>query len=131
MVVDCRTSVIKGRYYDSKDNNPAAGLKMNMKIARELLHGLKLLFQAHVPSFEEMEYNTEEHTPLQVRNNKSGSLDGGSACGPFVFLIIKEIMQYIVDCYENGKQEAIGGLSLLADFAARLQWDSMHTRQFI
>jgi hypothetical protein len=130
MVVDCRTSVLKGRYYDSKDNNPAADRITNMNVARHLLHGLKLLFQ-DVPGFEEINYTIEEHTPLQGRGNKSGFLDGGSACGPFVFLIIKEIVQYIVECYEDGAPEAIGDLSLPEDFAARLQWDSMYTRQVI
>jgi hypothetical protein len=69
-----------------------------------------------------------ENTLLEGRDTRSGYLDGGSACGPFVFLITKGVVQYIVECYEDQKPEAICDLNLSSKFAGRLQWDSMHTR---
>jgi hypothetical protein len=43
----------------------------------------------------------------------------------------KELTQFIVDCNEDGKPEAIGDLSLPQGFARRLRWDSRHTRMTI
>jgi hypothetical protein len=43
----------------------------------------------------------------------------------------KELTQFIVDCKEDGKPEAIGDLSLPQGFARRLRWDPRHTRRTV
>jgi hypothetical protein len=136
MVVDCRATVVSARYLDSLHNNTANGMSRNMQVTECLLLGLQVLQAKYTStalsnSPTRIPLYVDPNTPSQRYNNKSGHREGISACGPFIFLIVKEIVQYIVECHEEGKQDAIGDLSLLPDYVKKLDWDSKHTREVL
>jgi hypothetical protein len=134
MVVDCRGSTLSAVYLDSLRNNIRNGMSRNMQVARCLLLGLKLVeakLSDTTTSIDPatMTFTIDPNTPSQRHDNESGIEEHISACGPFVFLIVKEIVQFIVECHEERKKDSIGPLSLPRGYAARLKWDSKHTRQ--
>ncbi|KAG9190896.1 hypothetical protein G6011_08984 [Alternaria panax] len=134
MIVDCRTPETPALYLDSIHRNMNYGKSANMNVAEHILVGLRLLFQrerGNECKAQHVIFNVDTNAPSQRSENKSGGVEGGSACGPFVFLIVKELVQYIIECREEGKQVVIGDLTLPPGFAAKLEWDSKHTREVI
>jgi hypothetical protein len=134
MIVDCRTPDMRALYFDSMHNNTNQGFSPNMEVSRHILVGLRLLCQTKFDNAgkpDDILFYIDPNTPLQRDDNKSGRIEGGSACGPFIFLIVKELVQYIIECHEEGKQDQIGNLALPPNFAVELDWDSRHTREVI
>ncbi|KAF2029304.1 hypothetical protein EK21DRAFT_113035 [Setomelanomma holmii] len=103
MVVDCRDpKLLKGRYFDSLNRRPNDKC-INQVIARYNLQWLATLFNEQGIHYGDFSLRVDPHTPLQARDNYAGREEAGSACGPFVWLIAKEVAQYIVECNEDGK----------------------------
>ncbi|KAF2125838.1 hypothetical protein P153DRAFT_389291 [Dothidotthia symphoricarpi CBS 119687] len=129
MVVDVRGKTFKGRYFDSFCTEVTSH---NATAAYTVLKGLRAL-EAHVQpegqDGRDIELVVDKKTPHQGRDNVSGAADGGAACGPFVWAITKEILQFIVDCREDGA--VVTDIALPAGFGRRWAWDSRHTRMVI
>ena len=51
--------------------------------------------------FTHQDFGTAVCAPSQVRDNAAREVDGGSACGPMVWALAKELVQYILDCRED------------------------------
>jgi hypothetical protein len=134
MIVDCRPagngqlSQLTGFYLDSLFNFEHSKV-LNQCVANYILTGVQMMFNNTTFTFAGTRLLVDRHTPSQVRHNHN-QMDGGSACGPFVWLMAKEFIQYIVECHENNKPVAYD-LRLPADYAQRLDWNSAHTRKTI
>jgi hypothetical protein len=88
MVVDCRLEKLDRYYYDSwhpvfDEEEP------NHVVAWNVLFGLQALLNASDASpgqYQGVEVLSGPNVPLQSRHNASAGPDGGSACGPFVWV---------------------------------------------
>jgi hypothetical protein len=127
MLVDCRGPSLKGHYLDSLHNS-ANATSISQVIGEMILQGLQILLNNESYRYSDVEFIVDPHAPSQSLHNQSRKTDGGSACGPFVYLMAKEICQFVVECGEEGR-EVPRDLSLPAGFAERLRWDSSLTRQ--
>lgn len=146
LLIDCRTRNMQAHSLDSLDNKPGMHREYfdtvtqrfrdmrsdNYKVAECITKGLEVLLNSHIPGVcKKIDLTFDTCTPHQSHQNTSRHCNSGGACGPFVYLAVKEIVQYIVECYADNKSEAIGNLKLPANFAAELQWNSQYTRQSI
>jgi hypothetical protein len=127
MVVDCRGPLLKGYYLDSLHNEANAN-NMNQFIALMILEGVQILLNNAQYTCSGVDLIVDPYAPSQSRHNRSKKTDGGSACGPFVYLMAKEFCQYVLECGEDGKQVP-RDLGLPRGFAERLDWDSTQTRR--
>jgi hypothetical protein len=99
IAVDCRGDVLQGYYFDFLSNTPDRS--ENLCISKHLLMGVALLLNK-----DENKFNLSIAPPMWIdgnapsqsrRDNTYAFFDGGNACGPFVWLIAKELTQYIVE----------------------------------
>ncbi|KAF2824756.1 hypothetical protein CC86DRAFT_468072 [Ophiobolus disseminans] len=126
IIVDCRSDVLTGHYLDSLHNTPNFN-SLNHLAAHYVLRGLQLLLNDSGHKYGKVDLKFERNAPLQGRHNANRGLDGGGACGPFVWLMAKEYSQYIVEC--RHEDNAAINLDLPRGYAQRLQWDSARTRK--
>ncbi|KAI4651882.1 hypothetical protein J4E93_002078 [Alternaria ventricosa] len=143
LLVDCRSSIIKGRYFDSSYYE-SAGLSRHYgieesnicKAAMMTLSGVRMMLNHVQPGrFDEDEFvfDIDTHCPNQAHENVSGNKDGNGACGPFVWEMSKEITQYIADCREDHDFPDDGQINpcLPGGYQGRRNWDSARTRKAI
>jgi hypothetical protein len=78
--------------------------------------------------FSTSQFLVDANTPSQKFGNLSQEADGGSACGPFVWLMAEEFVQWAVEIWEDGK-DVPREVFLPMGFAEKLGWDSGRTRQ--
>ncbi|KAI4714719.1 hypothetical protein J4E89_000400 [Alternaria sp. Ai002NY15] len=143
LLVDCRSSTIKGRYFDSSYYE-SAGLLHHYamedsnicKAALMILTGVRTMLNHVQPgrfNEEEFVFDIDTHCPNQGHENVSGEEDGLGACGPFVWEMSKEITQYIADCREDPNFPNVGQVDpCLPDcYQRRRNWDSAKTRRAI
>ncbi|KAI8936700.1 hypothetical protein NX059_007092 [Plenodomus lindquistii] len=128
LIFDCRGPNLVARYLDSMPP-PKGSSSDNMWAAQCIHEGMVLLQQHHDPArYAESSLEFMRNTPHQMSNNACVE-DGAGACGPFLYLIAKDIVQYIVECKEDSVP--IDNLILPVGYAERMAWDSRHTRNVI
>jgi hypothetical protein len=81
-------------------------------------------------------YEVEFNAPHQQESNRSGWLEHSSACGPFVWEMSREIVQYIVDIrgdIQDGTLPHDYAIEVFCrkEFKAQKNWDPMQTRRTI
>ncbi|KAI4688637.1 uncharacterized protein J4E84_004567 [Alternaria hordeiaustralica] len=143
LLVDCRSSTIKGRYFDSSYHE-SAGLLHHYaiedsniyKAALMTLTGVRTMLNHVRPgrfNEEEFVFDIDTHCPNQGHENVSGEEDGLGACGPFVWEMSKEITQYIADCREDPKFRDVSQVDpcLPDGYQRRRNWDSAKSRRAI
>lgn len=143
LLVDCHSSIIKGRYFDSSYYESAGPLRhyavedSNIcKAALMILLGVRMMINHVQPGrFDEAEFvfDIDTHCPNQGYENVSGKEDGMGACGPFVWEMSKEITQYIADCREDPEFSDHDQIDphLPDGYQSRRDWDSEKTRRAI
>ncbi|KAF2845858.1 hypothetical protein T440DRAFT_511293 [Plenodomus tracheiphilus IPT5] len=86
LILDCRTTTIKARYLDSTS------------ITTNALQTLRRGTSSH-------ECGTEHTASDQEHNNMCARDDGSGACGPFLYQMAKEFVQFTVECREDACQD--------------------------
>jgi len=126
LVVDCRRGdKLVCSYFDSL-NPKHVQQTNNFKVTKHVLLALKyVLGMPQRPSL-----TVAHEAPHQISSqNLSHALDGGSACGPFIWEISRQICQHIADCMDDYTSDI--DVTLPSGFSDRRQWDSMETRTTI
>jgi hypothetical protein len=144
LLVDCRTAEIKGRYYDSQIDGFERQDQLNQRksyvAAWQVLKGVRTVLDTMRPNFyveiTDERYEVEFNAPEQEWNNRSGNVELASACGPFVWEMSREIVQYIIDIREDIQHGTLPHdypiqIYCSTEFNDKKNWDSMQTRRTI
>jgi hypothetical protein len=138
LVVDCRGPVLSAMYYNSLDNFDMNDMEVLCYRGAYFLLRQTGLDIAQPPSDESQWYpQLAKNTPQQGYRKDNAVLDAG-ACGPFVWMMAKELIQYIIDWREEleraGDEVRLPGtfdLDLPPDYAPEVGFNSKHTRHCI
>jgi hypothetical protein len=131
LIVDCRGKGLRARYLDSwKDK----GYEENREVAHEVAAALLKFFEFDMPgryAQSESKFPIDANMPKQHMHNLCEN-EEGSACGSFVWAIVKEYTQYIVECREDEERTWVPvpiELKLPGDFNIVCGWDSGQSRR--
>jgi hypothetical protein len=119
-------------YFDSLKGR---GYKPNVAVARDAQRGLFKFFQydqpgRYVMDKAECSSGVDMNIPKQHAHNKCSN-DGGSACGPYLWAMVKDWVQYAVECHEDEARTEVSvsiELALPEDYKVRCGWDSEKIR---
>jgi hypothetical protein len=118
LIIDCR-----GKGYGE-----------NREVAHELVCGLLKFFEFDMPGRypqNETKFFIDANIPKQHIHNNCQN-EEGSACGPFVWAMVKEYAQYIVECRDDEERTGVPvpiELKLPEDFKFACEWDSGKIRR--
>jgi hypothetical protein len=106
LIVDCHTPHLQGHYFDSWKEQ---GYSANLPVVREVMMGLWRFFKYDRPGYyasQDTKLTIDANVPKQhLHNRRSG--EEGSACGPYVWALVKEVVQYIVECREDEERTGL------------------------
>jgi hypothetical protein len=100
----------------------------------ETVARLVKIFEYDLPShylLKDLKFVIDDNVPKQHLHNQ-GSGEEGSACGPFVWALVREILQYIVECREDEERTRVSipvELALPEDINLICGWDSGNMRK--
>ena len=130
LVIDCTQDVLVGHYFDSWRD----GYGDCPEVGNSILQGVgkvRSYFSSDDDASPDTMFLIAPNTPDQYHDNTC-KRDGLGACGPFVWAMAKEWIQYIIDCKTapDSPSQPID-FTLPADFADHENWDSAVTRRTI
>jgi hypothetical protein len=73
-------------------------------------------------------FSTDRFTPNQYGDNLC-KFEAGSACGPFTWAFIKELVLYIIESKEDGF--AVDNLEFTEDYIRECELDSQNVRRIV